>query len=141
IVMEYANKNSLLKYLRKNGMTWKEKIKALLDFSIGLDLLHSSRLIHRDLHPGNLLFNCLSNEKDLLITDLGLCMHENEEIKYTESDKIFGVLPYIAPEVLKGKPYTKKSDVYSFGMVMYFIATGNPPFYNIKPDTSEYDLA
>ena len=37
-------------------------------------------------------------------------------------------MPYIAPEVLKGKPYTHAADIYSFGMIMYFVATGKQPF-------------
>ena len=35
---------------------------------------------------------------------------------------------YVAPEVLRGKPYTQAADIYSFGMVMYFVATGRQPF-------------
>ena len=42
--------------------------------------------------------------------------------------KICGVMPYVAPEVLRGKPYTQAADIYSFGMVMYFVATGRQPF-------------
>ena len=37
-------------------------------------------------------------------------------------------MPYVAPEVLRGRPYTQASDIYSFGMVMYFVATGKQPF-------------
>ena len=37
-------------------------------------------------------------------------------------------MPYVAPEVLRGKPYTQAADIYSFGMVMYFVATGRQPF-------------
>ncbi|RIA83978.1 kinase-like domain-containing protein [Glomus cerebriforme] len=32
---------------------------------------------------------------------------------------IYGVLPYIAPEILQGKEYTKSSDIYSLGMIMW----------------------
>jgi len=31
----------------------------------------------------------------------------------------YGVLPYIAPEVLQGKEYTKSSDIYSLGIIMW----------------------
>src|SRR5207302_5992888 len=48
------------------------------------------------------------------------------------SHKIFGVIPYLAPEVLSKKPYTKESDVYSFGMVMWEFTTGKKPFHD-KP--------
>ncbi|RIA86760.1 hypothetical protein C1645_778873 [Glomus cerebriforme] len=43
-------------------------------------------------------------------------------------------MPYVAPEVLIGKPYTQAADIYSFGMIMYFIATGKQPFYNCAHD-------
>ena len=33
--------------------------------------------------------------------------------------KIFGVIQYLAPEVLSKEPYTKESDIYSFGMLMW----------------------
>src|SRR6185312_308355 len=39
-----------------------------------------------------------------------------------------GVLPFIAPEVFHTYKFTQKSDVYSFGIIMYLIATGEPPF-------------
>ncbi|POG57600.1 kinase-like domain-containing protein, partial [Rhizophagus irregularis DAOM 181602=DAOM 197198] len=45
-----------------------------------------------------------------------------------------GVMPYVAPEVLKGKPYTRAADIYSFGMIMYFVATGKQPFVNYAHD-------
>ena len=40
----------------------------------------------------------------------------------------------VAPEVLKGNPYTKAADIYSFGMIMYFVATGKQPFANHAHD-------
>ncbi|RIA82703.1 kinase-like domain-containing protein [Glomus cerebriforme] len=48
--------------------------------------------------------------------------------------KIYGVLPYVAPEVLRGKPYNQAADIYSFGMIMYFTATGRKPFSNRAHD-------
>ena len=47
---------------------------------------------------------------------------------------VYGVLPYVAPEVLNGKPYTIASDIYSFGVLMSVISTGQQPFYNIAND-------
>ena len=58
------------------------------------------------------------------ITDLGLCGPVDEE----SSGKIYGIIPYIAPEVLQGKKNTKQSDIYSVGMLMWEIFAGRPPF-------------
>ena len=57
------------------------------------------------------------------ITDLGLCGPVDDE----SSGKIYGIIPYIAPEVLQGKKNTKESDVYSVGMLMWEIFAGHPP--------------
>ncbi|CAG8768913.1 213_t:CDS:1, partial [Ambispora leptoticha] len=49
------------------------------------------------------------------------------------TEGIFGVIPYIAPEVLYtgGKEYTQKSDIYSFGIIMSEVFTGYPPYHDI----------
>ena len=84
--------------------------------------IHKKNYIHRDLHSGNILsYSCHDNE----IGDLGLCQSLNEK---DDPNKIFGVIPYLAPEVLSKKPYTKESDIYSFGMIMWEHTTGKKPF-------------
>src|SRR5687767_1139545 len=52
-------------------------------------------------------------------------------MEYFESEKkidIYGVLPFVAPEVLRGNPYTSASDIYSFSMIMWEFTSGIPPF-------------
>ena len=83
----------------------------------GLGKIHEKRMVHRDFHIGNILFN--SNYSNVYISDMGLC----GEVGNVDLTKIYGVMPYAVPEVLRGKPYTQAADIYSFGMVMYFIAT------------------
>jgi serine/threonine protein kinase len=43
-------------------------------------------------------------------------------------------MPYVAPEVLREKPYTQASDVYSFGIVAYEVLSGLPPYYDQEHD-------
>ena len=54
--------------------------------------------------------------------------------KKDNKNKIYGVIPYLAPEVLSKKPYTKESDIYSFGMIMWEFTTGRKPFYDRPHD-------
>ncbi|GBB93891.1 hypothetical protein RclHR1_02250001 [Rhizophagus clarus] len=63
---------------------------------------------------------------------MGLC----GEVDNIDETKIYGVMPYVAPEVLRGKPYTQAADIYSFGMIMYFVATGKQPFANCAHDNT-----
>ncbi|CAB4418725.1 unnamed protein product [Rhizophagus irregularis] len=77
----------------------------------------------------------LSNFDDYTyITDLGLCQPANIEHSQSNNKKIYGVLPYMAPEVLRGKEYTQKSDIYGFGIIAYEICTGFPPYHDIAHD-------
>src|SRR5688572_18027952 len=45
-----------------------------------------------------------------------------------KTNEIYGVLPFVAPESLRGKPYTLASDIYSFSMIMWEFTSGIPPF-------------
>ncbi|GET02087.1 kinase-like domain-containing protein [Rhizophagus clarus] len=76
-----------------------------------------------------------TNTKEYIIVlqyaeDMGLC----GEIDDIDEKNIYGVMPYVAPEVLRGKPYTQAADIYSFGMVMYFVATERQPFASFAHD-------
>ncbi|CAI2167338.1 13100_t:CDS:2, partial [Funneliformis geosporum] len=50
------------------------------------------------------------------------------------SNEIYGVLPYIDPEILKGNLPTKASDIYSFGIIMWTLSGGIRPWYNRSHD-------
>ncbi|POG77017.1 kinase-like domain-containing protein [Rhizophagus irregularis DAOM 181602=DAOM 197198] len=96
-------------------------------------------MVHRDFHTGNILtsfdldscyeLSC-NTASDIYISDMGLC----GEISNIGQTKIYGVMPFVAPEVLKRKPYTQAADIYSFGMIMYFVATTKQPFANCAHD-------
>ena len=44
------------------------------------------------------------------------------------------MIPYVAPEVFKGSPFSKESDVYCMGMIMWELTTGCKPFSNVEHD-------
>src|SRR5437868_14537284 len=96
----------------------------------GLNKIHEKGLIHRDFHCGNVLNN-KDNSGRLYsqIADLGLCKPANV-ISQSVDKQIYGVLPYVAPEVLKGKEYTQASDIYGFGIIAYEVCTGLSPYHN-----------
>jgi serine/threonine protein kinase len=44
------------------------------------------------------------------------------------------LLPYVAPEVLRGKEYTQASDIYGIGIIAYEVCTGLPPYHDVAHD-------
>jgi serine/threonine protein kinase len=131
-VMDYANKGNLRKNLTKIiESDWKQKLLMLNKIISGLRVIHEENLIHCDLHDGNILNHNYNkneeNKKDdtIYISDLGLCKPLRSVLKPHD---IYGVIPFMAPEVLRGKPYTPASDIYSFSMIMWEFTSGVSPF-------------
>ena len=121
MILNYTEGN-LRNHLQNNHskLTLKNRITILRDLCVPLYDIHEKDLIHCNLHSCNMLIqggNCY-------ITDLGLCGPVDDEL----SGKIYGIIPYIAPEVLQGSKNTKQSDIYSIGMLMWEIFAGHPPF-------------
>ncbi|POG81701.1 uncharacterized protein OCT59_012303 [Rhizophagus irregularis] len=131
MIMQYADGGNLRNILSSNfkKTLWNGKIRYLSDSAFDLKNLHELGYFHKDFHSGNIL----SIGVNSYISDFGLSRPSNEQ-KSSDSNKIVGVLPYIAPEVLNGEPYTLSSDIYSFGVVMAELSSGKPPFYKRKHD-------
>jgi serine/threonine protein kinase len=130
LVMEMANID-LRKYLQltKHQLTWKERVKITYDIIVALLTIHLENAIHRDLHPGNILY--IKSDQKWNISDLGFCGPVNKL-----PGSIYGILPYIAPEVITKNITTKETDIYSIGILMWVVSSGEPPFSNCKYDYS-----
>ncbi|UZO22815.1 uncharacterized protein OCT59_015164 [Rhizophagus irregularis] len=134
MVMRYAKDGSLRQYLNNifNSIEWIDKLQILRKIIKGLNIIHEKGLIHRDFHCGNML----KDDSDTIISDLGLCQPANvKSSQNNEYEKqVYGVLPYVAPEVLRGGKYTQESDIYAFGIIAYEVCTGLPPYHDIAHD-------
>jgi len=93
---------------------------------MGLQDLHDSKLVYRDLKPENCL---LDDEGRVRITDLGLAVRYTEKLQGAA-----GTRGYWAPEMLRrtdeGKriPYGYAVDWFSFGCCLTEFITGASPF-------------
>ncbi|RHZ73166.1 hypothetical protein Glove_232g47 [Diversispora epigaea] len=132
MVMNYAKYGSLREVLLNNyfkKLTWKRKSSILFEIVVGLTNIHEMGLIHKDFHPGNIVNQSILS---CYITDFGLCKPVSEN----DPEKIYGVIPYMAPETLSRGEYTQASDIYSFGMVVLEVLTSYPPYYNVPHNSS-----
>ena len=139
MVMQYMRAGNLREYLRKNrelklydvdeyGSIKNSKLNFLQQIIRGLKDIHRKQLVHRDFHSGNIVVGeDIFGDKyhNCRITDLGLSQPVNE---VATKNTIYGLMPYMAPEVLKGEGYTPVADIYSLGMVLYELITCLPPY-------------
>ncbi|GBB98851.1 hypothetical protein RclHR1_03340012 [Rhizophagus clarus] len=133
-IMPYCN-SDLIHYITKDfyNISWYAKIRDLREIINGLTKMHEVNIVHRDLHSGNIL---RLNDTRAKICDLGTSKLATELTDNDDNDEeIYGVIPYVAPEVLQRKGYTKASDIYSFGMIMWELMVGRKPFWDRKHNT------
>jgi serine/threonine protein kinase len=123
MVLPYCKDGSLRNYYINNHKEGINKIYDLFRISNGLLDIHNSGKVHKDFHSGNLLLY----GRDIYISDLGMCQSANKN----DQKGVFGVLPYMAPEVLRGYQYTKAADIYSFGIIINEYFSEEIPFKNI----------
>ncbi|RHZ62270.1 hypothetical protein Glove_341g23 [Diversispora epigaea] len=114
---------------------WWSKMDLLYQIIESLAILHENNLIHCDLHSRNISMK--NREIYSVIIDPGLCKLDNDLIlnSNNKNNNVYGSIPYIPPEVLRGNEFTKEGDIYSFGGIMYEMATGNQPFSDQAHDT------
>jgi serine/threonine protein kinase len=136
MVMEYMNESDLRKYLQQKnkGLSLEDKFRKLRIIIYGLRTIHTQGLVHRDFHAGNVL-NISGNKYGscVCIADLGLSQPASHQ---KQEGEIYGVLPYVAPEVLRGQFYTKAADIYSFGIVTYELLANSYPYV----ESNLYDI-
>jgi serine/threonine protein kinase len=130
MVLLYCRNGNLRNHLNKseNYMDYKTKINTLKQIARGLLDIHNAGKVHRDFHSGNILFT-----SGPFISDLGMCQPANNNQSVKE-EGIYGVLPYMAPEVLRGHQYTKAADIYSFGIMMHEFLSEETPYNDIPHD-------
>lgn len=98
-------------------------LKLAAGLAEALRVIHACGLVHRDLKPGNVL---LADDGPRVI-DFGIARALDGTV-LTSAESLLGTPSFMSPEQAQGQPVGPASDVFSLGGVMYFAATGTPPF-------------
>ncbi|CAB4430745.1 unnamed protein product [Rhizophagus irregularis] len=128
MVLHYCKNGNLRNYYF-NSNDINMKLYDLSRIANGLLDIHNAGKVHKDFHSGNIL-----EGGTMYISDLGMCQPANNEEKSDKKEGVYGVLPYMAPEVLRGYQYTKAADIYSFGIIMNEFLSEEIPFNDIPHD-------
>src|ERR1044072_2340683 len=134
-VMRYYKNGNLYSY-REESMgviCWRDIIDMLWSVSMGLNFIHEHHnLIHGHLHGGNILIESEMDSIDAKIADTGLHGPVDRQMS---TQQIYGVTPFVAPEIFNGNTPTKASDIYSFGMIMWMLSAGVRPYCDRPHDS------
>ncbi len=124
LVMELADRGSLDGLIDKHQRLPELKVLDIgIKIASALDLALKHNLLHRDIKPGNILFN--SDDEPKLV-DFGLARSVEAEPESTTVTE--GTPYYVAPEKIKRERETFLSDMYSLGCTLYHALTGHVPF-------------
>ena len=92
---------------------------------------HEHGILHRDLKPGNVLFDSAGKP---YVSDFGLAKWLARESDLTQTFAVLGTPFYMAPEqAISSHMVTASADVYSLGAILYHLLTGHPPFTGETP--------
>jgi serine/threonine protein kinase len=123
LVMELANDGSL-----DSRIETEQRVPELDVLNVGIKIASAlsaalqHKLLHRDIKPGNILYNSDGEPK---LIDFGLVRAAEDD---SWEKEIWGTIYYVAPEKLERKGEDFHSDMYSLGGTLYHAMTGHVPF-------------
>ncbi|XP_015124096.1 serine/threonine-protein kinase N isoform X2 [Diachasma alloeum] len=122
-VMEYAAGGDLMMHIHADVFGESRAVFYSACVVLGLQYLHESRIIYRDLKLDNLL---LDTEGYVKIADFGLC---KEGMGFGDKTGTFcGTPEFLAPEVLTETSYTRAVDWWGLGVLIFEMLVGESPF-------------
>jgi len=116
--MEYASGGDV-RMLR--GAPWRQVLPVLQQVAAVLEHAHSRGVVHRDVKPGNVLFDAAGRVR---VTDFGTAARTGSTAALADGS------PFSAsPQQLRGDAATTADDVYGLGALAYELLSRYPPHY------------
>lgn len=127
--MKLVEGGSLAERLRARGkLPVREAVGLIADVAEAIAHAHSRGVLHRDLKPGNILFDA---DGRVFVSDFGLAKVMGDAANdLTRSIAVLGTPQYLPPEIARGsmREASTAGDIYSLGAVLYELLAGHPPF-------------
>jgi WD40 repeat protein len=125
--MKLATGGSLAEHKEEFAGNWRRIAELMATLADAVQFAHERGILHRDLKPGNILFD---NQDRPYVSDFGLAKLVSDDSNLTRSVDFLGTPHYVAPEVAlrSARAATIASDLYSLGAILYELMAGRPPF-------------
>lgn len=126
LVMRYMAGGSLAQRIDRGPLAMEEAAGVLLRIASALGHAHARGVIHRDLKPGNVLFDPTGLA---YLSDFGIAQLSEATISLTVSGAIIGTPAYMSPEQVQGDvELDARSDIYALGVILFEMLTGRQPY-------------
>lgn len=125
IAMDYIEGTSLRTHTTEDNLLQVSTVyRLMLQVAEALAYAHEQNIVHRDIKPGNLLYD--NKQEQIKVADFGIARITDNSS--TKTGDILGSPLYMSPEQLKGHKVTGASDIYSLGVTFYQLLTGEAPY-------------
>jgi hypothetical protein len=124
LVMRLLVGGDLRRWARQADFTPVVLLPALAQLADALDTAHHQQVIHRDVKPGNILFD---ERGAAFLSDFGIAKVLNANAQLTGS-AVLGTPAYMSPEQFTGRGVDGRSDQYALAVVVYELLAGRLPF-------------
>lgn len=134
IIMDYCPSGDLESFLTQGfRFTIEEQLKIAYQILDALNYLHKRGISHRDIKPGNILFDENMNAK---LIDFGMSKEKSSSMK-----TLCGTPFFMAPETVTSKSYDGcKADIWSFGVTLHVLSAFCYPFAAETPNKFVHDV-
>lgn len=131
LVMPYLSGGSLAERVAQHGPAPPADVEPLARRLVAaLAAAHQSGIIHRDIKPGNVLYDA---NGEPMLADFGVAHTWDQTHGLTVAGMVVGTPGYMPPEQARDEPLTPASDVFSLGATLLFAATGLGPYGSGDP--------
>jgi serine/threonine protein kinase len=135
LVMELLDGETLATEVARGPLSIQQSLTYAVDIADALVAAHSQGIVHRDLKPANVMVTSTG----VKLLDFGLAQlrspegssvvaHGSHDGSFTSAGLVFGTLPYMSPEQLRGEKVDARTDVFALGAVLHEMLTGRRPF-------------
>ena len=130
LLMDFVVGGTLASRLSGSGMDRETALARFTEVVEGVAHAHADGVLHRDLHPGNVLLDDSSGSEIAVVSDFGIARVLDEgSARRTRTGVAMGTPAYMAPEQAAGSKDTDaRADIFSLGVMLYRLMTGRLPF-------------
>ena len=131
LVMPYLRGGSLADRMTAGHLlTGAEVARIGRDLLSALATAHRRGIVHRDIKPGNILFDEWGRPA---LCDFGIAWSRQAVSNLTQAGTVVGTPAFMAPEQARGEPASPAADVFSLAATLTYALTGQTPYGQAPP--------